>query len=83
LLSLVHASLPARAEPARGDVVFRADFERAAALRGWETGDGRGVRLAPGFRDSQSLRIERPAAEKPGSRVVRVALMPTAWSSVH
>ena len=74
LLSLVLASPPVRAEPARGEVVFRADFEGAEALHGWETGDGRGVRLAPGFRGSQSLRIERPAAEKPGSRVVRVAL---------
>jgi hypothetical protein len=72
LPALVLAAGPAPAGPARGDVVFRADFEGADALRGWEKGD-RHVRLVPGFRGS-ALQIERPAREGAGQRTVRAAL---------
>jgi hypothetical protein len=74
LLSVVFVSPAARAEPARGDVVFRGDFEGPQALHGWDGADDGGVSLVPGFRDSQSLRIERPAEEKAGHRAVRAAL---------
>jgi hypothetical protein len=66
LLSLLLACPSARAEPARGDVVFRADFEGAEALRGWETGDGRGVALAPGQSACNYLRDVIDLAEEYG-----------------
>jgi hypothetical protein len=75
LLALVFAPGAACAEPARGDVVFRADFEAADALRGWEGGE-RHARLVPGFRKSQSLLIDRPARAGAGHQTVRAALPP-------
>jgi len=58
---------------ARGDVAFRAAFEGADALRGWEGGERR-ARLVPGFQKSQSLLIDRPAREGAGQQTVRAAL---------
>jgi len=61
LLLLSVAPLAACAEPARGDVILKADFEGPDALKDWKGVDAQKVRLVPGRENSQAVLIESPA----------------------
>jgi len=69
------ASHPASLAQVRpGEVVYRADFEGAKALDGWQPAKQEHVQLVPGYSGSQSVLIERTAAEGPGHRTIRAGL---------
>ena len=79
MLGLIAAMLGARADlaypaAASGEVVYRCDFEGDSAVKGWAIGADPKTRLVPGHQGSQSLMVERPAAEGTGYRSVRTAL---------
>jgi hypothetical protein len=59
---------------APADPVFQANFDAADALRSWSGSRDAGVRLASGYRGSQSLVVELPAKDGPGHRMIRMSL---------
>jgi hypothetical protein len=74
LAVLVPASRPAPAEPVRGDVVLKEDFDGAEALRAWDGVDAARVKVAAGRSGSSSLWVQKPAGEGPGGVAIRRAL---------
>ncbi len=55
-------------------VVYQTDFEGADALAAWQPAQEAQLRRAAGSPNTRSLVVERPAAEGPGSRMVRTPL---------
>lgn len=74
LLCVFSLIVPIHAAP---EVVFQTGFEgpqAAAALKSWHT-DGRGpIQLTTGYRGTQSLRVEQPAAMEPGTTTTSIPL---------
>lgn len=54
--------------------LFQADFDAADALANWEGAAQPGVKTVPGKDGSACVSVERPSAEGPGHRSVRVRL---------
>jgi endoglucanase len=75
LLFLAALSIaPSACAAARGEILYQAGFEEPDCLRSWEGVGSAGVEIVPGRGDSKALRVDRPAAEGPGYRSVRVRL---------
>ncbi len=62
---------PPAARAAVGEVVFRADFTAADAVRDWQWSDRRGVALVRHSSGRQMLLIEQAAENASGSNVIR------------
>ena len=56
-----------------GDIIFKADFEGAGALRAWGVRQNQNVRVASGYASAQSLLVESPAGASAGA-IVRMPL---------